>query len=89
MTPDMLVREWFEQVWTQKREDAIDRLMAVDALIHDLPTPDGTPMRGPAAFKPFHQKRCQARRKRLCQQRQAVLKPGLRHSQCQSLAQLG
>jgi len=56
MTPDTLVREWFEQVWTQKRADAIDRLMAVDALIHDLPTPDGAPMRGPAAFKPFHQK---------------------------------
>ena len=56
MTPDMLVREWFEQVWTQKNADAIDRLMAVDALIHDLPTPDGAPMRGPAAFKPFHEK---------------------------------
>ena len=36
--------------------DAIDRLMAPDALIHDLPTPDGASMRGPAAFKPFHQK---------------------------------
>jgi len=31
-------------------------LTAVDALIHDLPTPDGTPMRGPTAFKPFHEK---------------------------------
>ena len=56
MTPDMVVREWFEQVWTQKREEAVDRLMASDALVHDLPTPDGAPMRGPEAFKPFHRK---------------------------------
>jgi steroid delta-isomerase-like uncharacterized protein len=56
MTPDIVVREWFEQVWTQQREEAVDRLMAPDALVHDLPTPDGAPMRGPEAFKPFHRK---------------------------------
>ena len=55
MSPDAVVREWFEQVWTQRREDAIDVLMAPNAMIHDLPTADGAPMRGPAAFKPFHQ----------------------------------
>jgi predicted SnoaL-like aldol condensation-catalyzing enzyme len=56
MTPEMVVREWFEQVWTQQREEAVDRLMAPDALVHDLPTADGAPMRGPAAFKPFHRR---------------------------------
>jgi steroid delta-isomerase-like uncharacterized protein len=54
MTPEAVVRQWFEQVWTQKREDAIERLLAPDALIHDLPTPDGQPIQGAAAFKPFH-----------------------------------
>lgn len=56
MTPETVVREWFEQVWNQGREEAIDRLMAQDALVHDLPTPDGAPMQGPEAFKPFHRK---------------------------------
>jgi|SRR5688572_16992699 len=56
MSPDEVVREWFEQVWTQRRADAIDGLMAPNAMIHDLPTGDGAPMQGPAAFKPFHQK---------------------------------
>lgn len=52
MTNDQLVREWFEQVWNQQREEAIDRMMAPDALVHDL-VPSG-PMKGAAAFKPFH-----------------------------------
>jgi steroid delta-isomerase-like uncharacterized protein len=56
MTPETLVREWFQQVWTERRDEAIDRLMATDAVIHDLPTPDGAPMKGPAAFRTFHQK---------------------------------
>ena len=56
MTPDALVKTWFEEVWNQGKEDAIDRLMAPDALIHDLPTADGAPMVGPAAFKPFYQR---------------------------------
>ena len=56
MTPDQVVRDWFEQVWTQADATAIDRLMAPNAFIHDLPTADGLPMQGPAAFKPFHQK---------------------------------
>ena len=56
MTPETVVREWFEQVWNNRREDAIDRLLAPGALIHDLPTADGAPMHGVAAFKPFYRK---------------------------------
>ena len=54
MTPDRVVREWFDEVWNQQQVAAIDRLMARDAVIHDLPTPNGEPMKGPDAFKPFH-----------------------------------
>ena len=53
MNADTVVRMWFQDVWNQGREEMIDRLMAADALIHDLPTADGAPMRGTAAFKPF------------------------------------
>lgn len=56
MTPDTLVREWFEQVWTQKNEAAIDRLMAADSLVHDLPTEFGAPLHGRDAFKAFYRR---------------------------------
>ncbi len=45
-----LVRRWFEEVWNQGRVEAIDELLAADGVVHGL----GAPMRGPAAFKPFH-----------------------------------
>jgi steroid delta-isomerase-like uncharacterized protein len=56
MTPDTIVRRWFEQVWNQQDEGAIDQLMSPEALSHDLPTAGGPPTRGPAGFKPFHQR---------------------------------
>lgn len=54
-TPDALTRQWFKEVWDEGREDAIDRIMAPDALVHGLTGPGGPPMTGPAAFRPlFH-----------------------------------
>lgn len=51
-TPDAVARQWFKEVWDEGKEEAIDRLMAPDAVAHGL-TPE--PMVGPAAFKPvFH-----------------------------------
>ena len=50
MDPDALVRAWFHEVWDEGREDAIDRLMAADAIVHGLGEQE---IRGPAAFKPF------------------------------------
>jgi steroid delta-isomerase-like uncharacterized protein len=52
-TPDALIRQWFEELWNQGKEDTIDRLMAPETVVHGLPTPDGQPLRGPEAFKPF------------------------------------
>jgi steroid delta-isomerase-like uncharacterized protein len=48
-----VAQEWFEQVWNRGAEDAIARLMAPTAQFHGLPTPDGSPVAGPDAFKPF------------------------------------
>lgn len=53
MTPDTAVRHWFAKVWNEGDEATIDALMAADAIIHGLPSPDGQPLRGPSAFKPF------------------------------------
>ena len=47
-----LLHRWFEEVWNQQQESAIDELMANDALVHGI-GPDGQPLKGPAAFKPF------------------------------------
>ena len=47
--PDDLTRQWFEQVWNQGSEEAIDRLLASDAKIHGL----GGAMTGPDGFKPM------------------------------------
>jgi steroid delta-isomerase-like uncharacterized protein len=50
---------WFQRVWNEGDESAIDELCGADSIAHGLPTPDGQPMRGPAAFKPFfHKFRC-------------------------------
>jgi steroid delta-isomerase-like uncharacterized protein len=50
LQPEALMRTWFEQVWNQKREDAIDRLFAPGGVAHGLP---GGSLRGPASFRPL------------------------------------
>ena len=55
-TPESVARQWFEQVWNAGSEQAIHALLAPDAKMHGLPTPDGTALVGPAAFVPFWQK---------------------------------
>ena len=53
-----LTKRWFEEVWNQGREEAIDRLYASDAVAYGLDGGDG--VRGPEGFKPFHRQLCGA-----------------------------
>lgn len=55
-TPEAVAREWFAKVWNEGSEAAIHRLLAPAAKMHGLPTPDGQPLAGPAAFVPFWRK---------------------------------
>ena len=55
-TPRDVALEWFGKVWDEGSEEAIHRLLAPDAKMHGLPTPDGQPLTGPAAFVPFWRK---------------------------------
>lgn len=50
--PAALVRRWFEVVWNQGSEAAMENLLHYDAEIHGLAAADGVAMRGPTGFKP-------------------------------------
>lgn len=50
--PDTIMRSWFEEVWNQGTDAAIDRLMAADAVAHGLP---GGDMNGPPMFRGLFQ----------------------------------
>lgn len=51
-TPDAIVRQWFQEVWDEGREEAIDRLADPRAVMHGL---GASPMRSTAEFKKlFH-----------------------------------
>jgi predicted ester cyclase len=56
-SPDTVIRQWFQQVWNETREDAIDALMSPDGKVYGL---GGDVIVGPAGFKPFHRALCSA-----------------------------
>jgi predicted ester cyclase len=47
-----IVRRWFEEVWSQGREETIDELFAIGGIGYGLGDTD-VPTRGPAEFKLF------------------------------------
>ncbi len=49
-----LVRRWFDEVWNKGRAEAIPEMFAEDGIAHGLADDPGTPMRGPADYRPFH-----------------------------------
>jgi predicted ester cyclase len=50
-----LLRRWFEEVWNKGRSEAIDEMMAPDAIAHGLSDDPENPLKGPSGFKPFHE----------------------------------
>ena len=56
LTPESAMHAWFENLWNKGDETTIDTMLHVDGVVHGLPTPDGQPIRGPEAFKPFYRK---------------------------------
>ena len=52
-TKQTLAHEWFEEVWNKGQIEAIDRLLAQDAIAHGLTDNQGHEPRGPAGFKLF------------------------------------
>jgi len=54
-----LVRRWFEEVWNQRREAAIETMMNPGCQIHGLGDGDMV-LIGPEGFKTFHRSFCSA-----------------------------
>ncbi len=55
MTNTQLIHRWFDEVWNNKSEAAIDELLAPDVIGYGLEDPDGdTKIVGPEAFKRLH-----------------------------------
>ena len=48
---ETVLHRWFEEVWNQGQEEAIDELLAPDAVVHGLGPEE---IRGPSAFKPLY-----------------------------------
>ena len=55
----LLVRRWFEQVWNQKSEAAIDEMFSLQGKSHGFPEADAV-LVGPEAFKGVHRSFCGA-----------------------------
>jgi steroid delta-isomerase-like uncharacterized protein len=51
-----MLHRWFEEVWNKGREEAIDEMLAEDAVAHGLVDENGEELRGPANFKPFQRR---------------------------------
>ncbi|MBV9927723.1 MAG: ester cyclase [Acidobacteria bacterium] len=51
-----LIRRWFEEVWNKGRAEVVDELFDEEGVAHGLADETGAPLRGPAGFKPFHQR---------------------------------
>lgn len=49
-----MLRRWFEEVWNKGRAEAIDEMLAPDAIAYGLADEPGKTLTGPADFKPFH-----------------------------------
>jgi predicted ester cyclase len=51
------IHRWFEKVWNNKSETAVDEMFAEDGVGHGLP---GGPIRGPEAFKVYQRQLLEA-----------------------------
>lgn len=51
---ESLIHRWFEEVWNNRSEDAIDEMFAEDGVANGLNDADGNPLRGPENFKTLH-----------------------------------
>jgi predicted ester cyclase len=54
MVEASFIHRWFEEVWNNQNEAAVDEMLAADGVGYGLSEPDGSPIVGPESFKRFH-----------------------------------
>ena len=54
MVEASFIHRWFEEVWNQKNEAAVDEMLVEGSVAHGLTETDGSPITGPESFKRFH-----------------------------------
>ncbi|MBX7169652.1 MAG: ester cyclase [Pyrinomonadaceae bacterium] len=57
---ETFIHRWFEEVWNNKNEAAIDEMFAEDGIANGLSDAEGNPLRGPEGFKQLHRAFCSA-----------------------------
>jgi len=55
-----ILYRWFEEVWNQGRESAIDEMACRDVPGHGLQGPDGVEVNGMESFRAYHRQMCAA-----------------------------
>lgn len=50
---ETFMHRWFEEVWNQGREEAIDEMLAEDGIVNGLNDPQGNPARSLGEYKTF------------------------------------
>lgn len=56
---EQFVRQFFEEVWNRKNDDAIDSMLTPDCIVYGLPDPDVV-LRGTGEFRAVHRSFCGA-----------------------------
>lgn len=51
---ETILHRWFEKVWNQKSEEAIDEMFAEEGIANGLKDSEGNFLRGPEHFKTLH-----------------------------------
>ena len=51
---ETFLHRWFEEVWNNRSEDAIDEMLAEDIVAHGLTDAEGNTVRGREGFKTLH-----------------------------------
>lgn len=51
---ETFLHRWFEEVWNQKREEAIDEMFAEEGVANGLKVSEGDSLRGPENFKTLY-----------------------------------
>jgi predicted ester cyclase len=54
MVDASFIHRWFDEVWNNRSEEAVDEMFAANGIAHGLVDAEGNEVRGPEGFKKLH-----------------------------------